>query len=569
MDLHISVIADFKSANPDIEVIDWCLSGHAFVMNRPQDHPMVINPKTWQSLHETMIRDFQTTYDSFLKTFDGFLVGHVPAFAMIYEKYNKPILWINTCRYDVPFCFTRDMVMREKFHQCLKRIQNRLIIVSNNKGDQAYTLAGTGITPLYNPSLCLYTDTKYNPTKQGFLCYNQSSISHPLVSHRSQLPSPFQWSDITSFRGIVYFPYEISTMSMFEHFTAGCPMFFPSKAFLKQCCTLQTIKAYWGDQLPDTVREFENLDSWIETSDIYTIFQSPNTYYFDSNEHLYSLLESFSYVDDSKFRELHIQTTKKRWRNIIRRLMFPKYFTGHLCYNRIPLLANQVYDADYSNSDVQALHSYPPMRPVQKGDAVFVKTDFLDMFLEKTPIYVPITLITGVSDMSPSDSASRTILSNPNIVEWIGCNINVSHPKIQKVLIGVGEAGRANGDHDTLIRLHTNRPKWEDKIDSMCIPYHSNTHIERTFEHMLPKLPFEDYMKEIGKYRFVRCKRGNGLDTHRFCEILLMGSVPVVDHSPLDDLYTQFPCVFSGEDTSSFVWNDEKYNAFLDMFWCR
>jgi queuine tRNA-ribosyltransferase len=33
MDLHISVIADFKSLNPDIEVIDWCLSGHSWVMN--------------------------------------------------------------------------------------------------------------------------------------------------------------------------------------------------------------------------------------------------------------------------------------------------------------------------------------------------------------------------------------------------------------------------------------------------------------------------------------------------------------------------------------------------------
>ena len=74
-------------------------------------------------------------------------------------------------------------------------------------------------------------------------------------------------------------------------------------------------------------------------------------------------------------------------------------------------------------------------------------------------------------------------------------------------------------------------------------------------------------MRAIGTFKFVRCMRGNGLDTHRFCEILLMGSVPVVDHSPLDDLYTRFPCVFVDEDRTKFEWNAEKYNAFLDMFW--
>ncbi len=145
MDVHISVIADFKTACPDVEVVDWCLSGHAWAMKRAQDHPDHINPHTWKNLDETMIKQFQDRYDSFLRTFDGFITCHVPAFAMIYEKYDKPILMINSCRYDLPFCFTKDMVMRQRFHECLQRIQLRLTIVSNNKGDQMYTLSGTGI----------------------------------------------------------------------------------------------------------------------------------------------------------------------------------------------------------------------------------------------------------------------------------------------------------------------------------------------------------------------------------------------------------------------------------------
>jgi hypothetical protein len=62
------------------------------------------------------------------------------------------------------------------------------------------------------------------------------------------------------------------------------------------------------------------------------------------------------------------------------------------------------------------------------------------------------------------------------------------------------------------------------------------------------------------------CLRGNGVDTHRFCEILLMGSVPVIEHSGLDDMYNQFPCCFIGE-TDSFIWDENKFKKFLDIFW--
>lgn len=571
MDLHISVIADFKTACPDVEVVDWCLSSHAWVMNRKQDYPKVINPETWKHLNEQMILDFQKEYDSFLSSFDGFITGHVMAFAMIYEKYNKPILAINSCRYDLPFCFTKDVRMCEKYHECLQRIRNRLVIVSNNKGDQAYTLAGTGIQPLYNPSLCLYINTKYTPTKPTFLCYSGSTPYHPLVTKKSEVPKPYAWNDITSYRGIIHFPYEISTMSMFEHFTAGCPLFFPSKTYLKANLQLQTMNMYWGKQVPHELSSFKDLNIWIENADFYTVFaQSPNTYYFDSIPHLFELLETFTYKNDT--RETHIQQVRETWDTIIDSLLSNVYrskYPQHLCYNRLPLLANVVYDCNYAGTGVTAQHSYPYHSPLEKGDRVFVKTDYLDWFLKNVSIQEPITLLTGVSDISPSPSQCESILMNPYIRKWIGCNIPVTHPKITKILIGVGEPGRQNGNHESLVRLHQSRVAWDEKLAETCIPYHSNTHVSRTFEHMLPKMPFEDYMREISKYKFVRCMRGNGLDTHRFCEILLMGSVPVIDHSPLDDLYTHFPCVFVEDDRNSFTWNEAKYEAFLDMFWLR
>lgn len=578
MDLHISVIADFKTACPDIEVTDWCLSGHAWVMKRTQDYPEHINPATWKNLNEDMIQKFQAKYDDFLKTFDMFIVGFASSFAMIYEKYNKPILMLNAVRYDIPFCFTKDARMALKWNECLDRLNSHglLTIVSNNKADQLYTKLGCGLESHYIPSICLYTNTVYTPTKPTFLCYNGTFADHPLITQKKDLSHPHEWSDITSFRGIINTPYEVSLMSVFEQFSAGCPLFFPSKAYWKAHPHIQSLSAYWGSQLPPQFASISTTDSWIELADMYSVFQSPNTYYFDSESHLFELLETFEYTDDREFRKAHIDSVKQKWKDLLWGITSRSFLTRHprhICYNRVPLLANVVYDIDYNGTGVKPQHSYPYKESFTAGDVVFVKTDILSWFLQNRTIRQPITLVTGVSDVSPTQIECDAIVSNPHIRKWIGCNIPFRHPKIVKLPIGVGEPERINGNHDTLVRLHADRIPWDEKIDALCIPHHSQTHHARTLTPTLPKLDFEDYMKAIGNHKFVVCQRGNGADTHRVCEVLLMGSVPVLERSGLDDMYEQWPVLlvdsFDHVDTREFVFDESKYESFLDVFWLR
>lgn len=578
MDLHISVIADFKTACPDVEVVDWCLSGHAWVMKRNQDYPDHINPATWKNLNPDMIKKFQDRYDPFLKTFDGFIVGFCSAFAMIYEKYNKPILMMNAVRYDIPFCFTKDMMMRTKWNECLDRLNRNglLTVVSNNKADQLYTKLGCGMDSIVIPSLCLYTNTTYNPTKPTFLAYNGSFAAHPLLTAKKDLPHPHEWSDVTSFRGIVNFPYEVSLMSVFEQFTAGCPLFFPSKSYWKTRPGIQSLSAYWADKLPPEFASMSTTDAWIDLADMYETFQSPNTYYFDSEEHLFHLLETFVYVDDREFRQAHIDRVKQDWKTVMWNMTSRSFLTRHprhICYNRLPLLANVVYDTNYNGTDITAQHAYPYKEKFTAGDVVFVKTDLVSWFLQNRTIDQPITLVTGVSDMSPTQTECAAIVSNPYVRKWIGCNIPIRHPKIVKLPVGVGEPERINGNHDVLVNLHANRIPWNEKSDAICIPYHTSTHQTRTLTPTLTRLDFEDYMKAIGNHKFVVCQRGNGIDTHRVCEVLLMGSVPVLERGGLDDMYEQWPVLlvdsFDSIDTRDFVFHESKYEAFLDVFWIR
>ena len=576
MDLHISVIGDFKSLGLDVEVTDWCMSGHAHIMNRTKENPNHINPSTWFDLNPQMIQEFQKTYDSFLQTFDGFIVGYPNVFAMVFEKYNKPIILINACRYDIPFSFKRETKYIGIYHESLYRLLNKglLYTVSNNRVDQLYMGKGCGIKPEYViPSLCLYTNMKYIPTKSTFLLYS-GNLTHPLVSPK---PSNFEWKDIGQFRGVIHFPYEAGlTMSMFEHFTAGMPMFLPSKAYWKAHPNIQSASAYWGSNPPSTLSEFKDDQFWIENSCMWDTFASPNTVIFDSIEDLIHKLETFEYTPEGDFRERRIESVKLFWRQLLAKIQTHSLRTKspkHLCYNRLPLLANSIYDANYTGSGIVPQHSYLLRDRSAVGDYVFVKTDYLDWFLENRTFTSPITLITGTSDLSPSESACEKILTNPNFKRWIGCNITVSHPKIYKVPIGVGEPERPNGNHEELFRLHESRIPWEEKSDTICIPFHGNTHRSRSLEPTLPKLPFNEYMTEVGKHKFVVSMRGNGLDTHRVCEILLMGSVPVLLHSGLDDMYDRFPCLlvdsFDKIDISGFTWDPVKYENFLDIFWMK
>ena len=319
MDLHISIIADFKSACPGVEVTDWCLSGHHWVMNRPQDRPLHINPSTWTQLTPDRILAFQREYDSFLRQFDVFIVGFAGGFALLFEKYNKPVLMLNAVRYDLPFCWTKDLVMREAYHQCLRRLQSKglLVAVSNSGMDQLYTRKGCGIETTVIPSLCLYAGIRYAPTRPDFLLYHGTLPDHPLIAKR---PKGFAWKDVGAYRGIIHFLYEATpTMSMFEQYTGGMPMFLPSKTYWKEHLDIQSVNAYWGkEQTPPELADLREDLAWVEASDIYSLLASPNTHLFDSIPHLVHLLETFEYVPEDKAR--YILDTKQKWADVLRQV---------------------------------------------------------------------------------------------------------------------------------------------------------------------------------------------------------------------------------------------------------
>jgi hypothetical protein len=336
MDLHISVIKDITNiletlyGKDQVEIVNWSLSGHNWVFSQPTTDVKIINQHTWRDITKEDIKLFQKEYDSYLSTFDGFIVTHTPVFCLLYEKYNKPIIMINSCRYEQPFCwrqiankFPLWIWLNVSLYNMWK--SGQLIAVSNNRADQEYLRIGTGIESIHIPSLCLYTGTKYNPVVSMPICvYGDRHIFPPLKQLVGKPQGRYKWSDLYTCRAIVHTPYEISTMSIFEQYSAGVPLFFPTKRFYKECILKGVMKlsSCYSQQYPTNFLPVQNIDFWLDRADFYDTDNFKYLYYYDSTEELIRLVNSFNEDETiKKERNAWIETRNKKildqWKEIL------------------------------------------------------------------------------------------------------------------------------------------------------------------------------------------------------------------------------------------------------------
>ena len=325
LDLHISVIQDVKTHlkrhfNNNIEITEWCLSDHHKIMGKPKANPKWINSSNWKSIDKQAINNFVTEYKDFLSKFDGFIVTHTPIFSLLYQSFNKPIYILNSCRFDQPVC-GKNNDFRNYYIQQM-RIMNEsgiLKIISNNKADQAYLQKETGIYSTHIPSLCNYTQVTYTGKRKQYLQWNGKNLNITNTSrrlgmqwtginqntnniiHKKQLGFGYPWSLICEFKGIIHIPYEISTMSLFEHYTSCIPLIIPTKRLLKQMSScLQTLSEY---------RMNGNINEWIENADFYDTENMPYITYFDNIHQLRRILQV---LDCKKIHMQMVEHNKKR-----------------------------------------------------------------------------------------------------------------------------------------------------------------------------------------------------------------------------------------------------------------
>lgn len=304
IDMHISIVHDVKSLFPEIghSIDSCCMSGHTWVNNETQGSTEVINPQNWFGIDQEMCDLFYEVYKDKLNVYDGFIHSYPPAFAALFEKFDKPIYTIACTRYDYP-CgsgepATQDRLawLNEKLMEGYKSGQIKFI--ANNLYDKKYSEEFCGGEWKFIPSLCTYVShlTCTGETNQILLWdRNRDGLRNELVyknvEPRFSTSQVYDREKLIAASGIIHIPYNISVMSSFEHYAMGIPMFVPSYDLLIN----------WKAQGRNVLSELEfcnNLnqplkDEWIKLADWYDKDNMPGVMLFDSINHLRELIDTY------------------------------------------------------------------------------------------------------------------------------------------------------------------------------------------------------------------------------------------------------------------------------------
>lgn len=173
-------------------------------------------------------------------------------------------------------------------------------------------------------------------------------------------------------------------------------------------------------------------------------------------------------------------------------------------------------------------------------------TDILIFISERKPLAIKLIIISH-SDYAVGDEHIEAVRAFfPNTIFWIQnwCGlsekcailplaVNGVYKEIQEKSqrLGISFVTRYYDMSNNTMSYHP-REEFYSFLDT-------NPQLE---EYILPKSDFSVYCYNLSKCYFTTCPMGEGYDTYRFWESLMVGAIPVVkDHEYYDNLLLQYP----------------------------
>jgi len=226
------------------------------------------------------------------------------------------------------------------------------------------------------------------------------------------------------------------------------------------------------------------------------------------------------------------------------------------------------------------------MSQLYDGCSIYVCNSAIPKFAEKLKEMehynmsnIKFTLVSGdadetcPNDLFDSEKDFKSFIENKHIIHWFAQNCIISnHPKITQLPIGLQyhQFGNVNiksplqQEKELKSFVHNAKPFWEREVKcyinfilsmggskfgyDRIIAYHElsknlNNHL--FVEHK--RIDKKETLHNQCKYAFVISPFGNGLDTHRTWEALILGCIPIVRSSGLDSMYDDLPVLIVKE----------------------
>jgi hypothetical protein len=323
LDMHISIIHDVKTilGNLGHNVDSDNLSYHASINGEKTTANKVINRKNFDRIDDKVCEKFYKKYRKKLAHYDAFIHSYPPVFALLFERFEKPIITIACTRFDYPVAPFRFDWYVNKLQSMQK--SGQLIPIANNLLDKKICEQHLSFEWKHISSLCSYMTTRYQPKKNSFALWTRSELTPANLSASLDpdftITQGYNRDSISNFKGVVHLPYNLSIMSAFEQYYQNIPLFFPSEQLQKEL--------YVGreDMLGEILFSNSSVifeSEWVGLADWYDQSNMSDITYFDS---LDSIDEKINSVDldeiSSKMRKQNHKREQKivnEWENLVR-----------------------------------------------------------------------------------------------------------------------------------------------------------------------------------------------------------------------------------------------------------
>jgi hypothetical protein len=338
-----------------------------------------------------IIEHFYNTYrnDEEFKRVDLVLITFSLGLAEVYMPFNKSIAVIAHTRYEVGRHTAEEWTL---FNENLRRIAASPynLVAANNRYDLEYMKYFTGINAVLLPSACTYVNAEYNPTRADILVAPYRRFNRPLFAEMLVLAKPlgiqlsslpalyprYEYSDLARHPAIVFLPYQVSTMSIFEFYRMCIPLFFPDMnlwySWHKKHRLMSERTWYDGAGIfykytssplhksfigrhPESNSSIANYDpnndfdkdaifEWLKLSDFYVW---PHITLFSSFEHLMQLLQTTDLKAISTkmkvFNEKEVSANKQTWEKFLGKVRQGRATR----IKELPYKVNQALDHSY------------------------------------------------------------------------------------------------------------------------------------------------------------------------------------------------------------------------------
>lgn len=194
-------------------------------------------------------------------------------------------------------------------------------------------------------------------------------------------------------------------------------------------------------------------------------------------------------------------------------------------------------------------------KDVQAGDMIFVR-DFETFFERKHhKIEVPYFVLTHGEFLETFREKYVKYLKDGKILAWFTIHpcAEFIHERVIPIPLGIVQYKELFDKKAKMSKKFERlRNKKKDKLLYMnftewCMP--ERTRIRKLFQHepyvtYVERCDFKTFVNELSEHKFVLSPPGLGPDCYRVWESVLLGSIPIVQHSHLDFIYEGLPVLF-------------------------